>query len=314
MKTFNKTILATAVTALMLSGCGGSGSSNGDEQVMSRGVITGFGSIYVNGRRFLTDDARFDVDDDSGDESDLRIGMVVTVVGYSDDDDDYADRVIYDNELKGPVSNIQIDLSDATRKTLTILGQSVLVDSNTTIDDDGNLSFDTIAVGDVLEVSGFSDGSGFIATHIELQDNGDEIEIKGEIENLSTDQFEIRGFTVSYDHTTEIDDDIAVLANGLYVEVEGRLDLAGTTLIAEEIEREDLDYMDDSDDVEIEGVISGYDAATRRFMLASQLVDASNAEIEPSGLVLGDGLFVEVEGYLAGGILFADEVELEDDD
>ena len=314
MKTFNKTILATAVTALMLSGCGGSGSSNGDEQVMSRGVITGFGSIYVNGRRFLTDDARFDVDDDSGDESDLRIGMVVTVVGYSDDDDDYADRVIYDNELKGPVSNIQIDLSDATRKTLTILGQSVLVDSNTTIDDDGNLSFDTIAVGDVLEVSGFSDGSGFIATHIELQDNGDEIEIKGEIENLSTDQFEIRGFTVSYDHTTEIDDDIAVLANGLYVEVEGRLDLAGTTLIAEEIEREDLDYMDDSDDVEIEGVISGYDASTRRFMLASQLVDASNAEIEPSGLVLGDGLFVEVEGYLAGGILFADEVELEDDD
>ena len=80
--------------------------------------------------------------------------------------------------------------------------------------------------------------------------NGDEIEIKGEIENLSTDQFEIRGFTVSYDHTTEIDDDIAVLANGLYVEVEGRLDLAGTTLIAEEIEREDLDYMDDSDDVD----------------------------------------------------------------
>jgi hypothetical protein len=43
-------------------------------------------------------------------------------------------------------------------------------------------------------------------------------------------------------------------------------------------------------------------------------VDASTAQLDPASLVLGDDLLVEVEGYIADGVLFADEVELEDDD
>jgi hypothetical protein len=317
MKILQKTRLATAIAIcgpiLLAAGCGGSSSGGGDgEAVVSQGEITGFGSVYVNGRRYQTDRARFRVDDDDGVEDDLRLGMIVTVHGSRDDDGYHADEIYYDNELKGPVS--AIDIIDGSSKTLTILGQTVLVTVDTKIDDDGGLSYGTIAPGDVLEVSGYPGDSQLIATHIELQDDDDEIEIKGIIENLDDDSFEIRGFPVTYDGDTDIDDDISKLANGLYVEVEGQLDLAGTSLIAEEIEEEDDGFDDDENEVEIKGVVSGYDDTTQRFTLQGLTVDASTAERDPGSLVLADDLLVEVEGYIAGGVLFAHEVELEDDD
>ena len=319
MKIPQKTRLATAILlcgpVLLAAGCGGSSSGGDDDDgvaVVSRGEITGFGSVYVNGRRYQTDSARFRVDDDDGVEGDLRLGMIVTVHGSRNDDGYHADKIYYDNELKGPVS--AIDIIDGSSKTLTILGQSVLVTLDTRIDDDGNLTYDTIAPGDVLEVSGYFGDSQMIATHIELQDDDDEIEIKGLIENLDEDSFEIRGFPVSYDDSTEIDDDIRELVEGLYVEAEGRLDIAGTTLIAKEIEAEDDGFDDDENEVEIKGVISGYNDENWRFTLQGLTVDASNARLDPASLVLGDDLMVEVEGYIADGVLFADEVELEDAD
>ncbi len=317
MKYLNKTPIAAAIalsTSILLVGCGGSSSSGGDaEPVASRGVITGFGSVYVNGRRYATDNTRFEVDDSNGSEDDLRIGMVVTVFGSSDDDGYEADEIIYDNELKGPVSAIDIDLSDASRKTLTILGQAVLVTAETTIDDDGSLTYDTIALGDVLEVSGFVSDNELIATHIELQDDDDEIEIKGVIEMLTSNSFEINGFTISYDDATEIDDDIGDLEEGLYVEVEGELNGAGDNLLAKEIESED-DFLDDVGEIERVGAISEYNPGDMTFMLQGQKVDAINAELEPSSLSLSNGLIVEVEGYIVDDVLYADEVELEDDD
>ena len=322
MKNIRKTPLAAAValaTSMIVAGCGGS-SSGGDDDgpiagdpVVSRGVITGFGSVYVHGRRYQTGNTRFEVDDDNGSESELRVGMLVTVRGYYDDDGYHADEIEYDNEIKGPVTDISIDPGDATRKTLTILGQAVLVTAATTIDDDGNLTFDTIAVGDVLEVSGYVGDAQLVATHIELQDDDDEIEIKGMIENLGPNSFEIRGFPITYDSDTEIDDDIDELVEGLYVEVEGQLNAVGDTLIAEEIESEEDDSFDDVDEIEIVGAISEYDDDDKTFMLQGQRVDASTAELEPASLNLVDGLIVEVEGYIVDGVLIADEVELEDD-
>ena len=169
-------------------------------------------------------------------------------------------------------------------------------------------------VGDVLEVSGYVGDTQLIATHIELQDDDDEIEIKGVIEKFAADSFEIRGFPVSFDEDTDIDDDIAELENGLYVEVEGQLNGALDTLIAEEIELEDDGIDDDADDVEIDGVITEYDDETGSFMILDREVDASNARLDPSTLMLENGLLVEVEGYIENGVLVAEEIELEDGD
>ena len=303
---------ALGLSILLASGCGGGSSSetsSSGASVVSRGIITGFGSVYVNGVRYHTDRTKFTIDDDKGDESDLKVGMIVTVKGSSQGrGEGVADSIVYDNELKGPVSAITPDAADASRKTLTILGQAVLVTADTRIDDDNGLTFDNIAVSDVLEVSGYITDTGFTATHIEKQDNDLEIEIKGHIDNLDLDSFTIGGFDVSYDGSTKLDD-IEALADGLFVEVEGQLDGAGTTLIASKIEGEDEGLEDDIDEAEIKGVISAYNAADDTFMLQGQKVDASGAELEPASLVLADGVIVEAEGYVSNGVLIADEIE-----
>ncbi len=311
--------LALYAAIPLVPGCGGSSSSGdgtGDgnaESLVSRGVITGFGSIFVNGHEFETDHASFDVDDHPGEQDDLRVGMIVTVVGTHRADGDHAESVTYDNELKGPVSEIQI--IDGDSKILVILGQSVLVTRDTTIDDDGSLTYDTIAVGDVLEVSAFVGDGQLLATHIELQDSDDEIEIKGVIENHAAGSFEIGGFAISYDDSTDIDTSIVELVDGLFVEVEGQLNPAGTLLIAREIQAEDEGVDDHEDEVEITGIISDYDMSAGTFMLQGQLVDANTALFEPATLVLANGLLVEVEGHFTDGmLLIADEVELEDSD
>lgn len=303
-------------TALVISGCGGGGSSDEDTEILSstssRGLITGFGSVYVNGVKYETDGAEIEVDDDaSSGEDDLRVGMVVTVNGEIDDNGTtgHASSITYDNELKGPISAITPD-ADPTIKTLTVLGQQVVVNANTTFDDDHGFSFAGMLVGDVVEVSGFQTANGFIATHIEKQDDDGEIEITGKIADLTDTSFTIRGFNVSYDGTTEIDDDVT-LANDLYVEVEGILDGVGTTLLAEEIEVEDEGKGEDMDEVEIQGVVSDYDPVTKTFNLGSITVDATNAELEPASLDLGGDPApqVEVEGYWLDGVLIADEIE-----
>jgi len=304
---------ALSSSILLASGCGGSSSGSSedaDNTVASRGVVTGFGSVYVNGTRFDTTGTRFSIDDDIGDESDLRVGMIVTVKGSKNANGvtGQAAHILYDNELKGPVSSISPHPTDATSKTLVILGQSVEVNANTTFDDDGGLTFDTLQLNDVIEVSGYISATGLIATHIELQDNALEIEITGEIENLSASGFEINGFAVSYDMTTELDD-IAALENGLLVEVEGQLNGLGDTLIAGKIEGEDRSLDDDMSEAEIEDAIYDYDSADNTFKIQAQIIDASSAELYPSTLVLTDDLIVEAEGHIVGDILFADEIE-----
>ena len=318
MPAFSNSRIATAVTLCsaiaFTAGCGGSSSSDDEPNeisVVSRGLITGFGSVYVNGRRYATDEANFSVDDTAGSESDLRVGMIATVRGYSDDRGRswHARRVTYDNELKGPVSSIQVDPADPTRKTLIVLGQTVLIDSKTRFDDDHGLTFDSLAVDDVLEIDGYHGPGGLVATYVEKQRDNSEIEIKGRIEQLVGDRFAIRGFPVVFDATTELDG-IDAVSEGLYVEVEGQLVTLGTvlTLLAREIELEDDDF-DDADEVEIEGMITHFDSASMTFKIGEQLIDAATAELEPSTLVLDDGVIVEVEGHIVGDLLVADEIE-----
>jgi hypothetical protein len=63
------------------------------------------------------------------------------------------------------------------------------------------------------------------------------------------------------------------------------------------------------DEVELQGVITAYNAGNNTFLLQGQRVDASSAELKPASLVLADGLMVEVEGYVSNGVLIADEIE-----
>lgn len=304
-------------SALILSACGG-GSGNGTTPVdstSSRGLITGFGSVYVNGVKYETDDADFDVDDDKNStQSALRVGQFVTVTGSIDagGKTGHASHIAYENEIQGPIKNKTPDPADLTGETGTmeVLGRLVTVDADTRIDD--GLTFSGLADNDFVEISGFSTDTGITATYIELQDD-EEIEMVGSIEMLDVvpGTFEIYGFTIAYDGNTELDDDIT-LADGLYVEVKGELDpLDDTILVAAKIEAEDDGKGEDEDEEELQGVVSNYNSADMTFYLGSVKVDASDAEFKPSSLDLSStpAPKVEVEGHWLDGVLIADEIE-----
>ena len=69
-----------------LSCSGGGGGGTGAPSAMatssvSSGVITGFGSVKLNGKEYQTQNTSFVVDGQPGSQNDLKVGMVVTVNG-----------------------------------------------------------------------------------------------------------------------------------------------------------------------------------------------------------------------------------------
>ncbi len=325
---FKKALLPSLIGSIvLLSACGGGSNdtSTTANRTVTTGVITGFGSVYVNGCKYETESASIDSDDVSATgtngQSNLDVGMVVTVSGSSTTDASgnctgTADKIIYDNDVEGPVAagSLTVTATDpvsgaATEISVEILGQTVVMNLDTVFKSQSGATYDLASVneGDNLEVSGMMDNTGsLIATRVELQDqkdysSSDMYELKGMVASLDTSAmtFSINGMAVSYDSNTQLEG-MTDLTDGLYVEVKGMLNSAGDTLMAAKIQAED-DGMDEGYDYhsEIEGVISNWDPVTQTFSLMDITVDASSVKkYKPSGLQLGDGLRVEVEGDL----------------
>jgi hypothetical protein len=179
---------------------------------------------------------------------------------------------------------------------------------------------------DVVEVSGFVDELGGIrATRVEWKSpfvqGVSEAELKGRISglNLDTDSFLLGSVLVRYDADTRFDGIAgeADLFDDRFVEVKGRvvqsleIDASGRE---GRIEHEDDSLGEDSDDVELEGIVTRVRSQID-FDVAGVRVDASsNPTLDPPGLVIVEGLQLEVEGSLSGGVLLADEIEREDED
>ena len=311
----------------MLAGCGGGSSKNNavsdNSTTLTSGIITGFGSVYINGIKFETDHANYDIDDDtSADQSDLRVGMKIKILGSINDDGltGTADSITYENELEGPVSAVDAT-TDFPNVLLTILGQQITVTTDTTFDNDDNaLDMNSIQVNDLLEVSGYIGSTGIIATHIEKQEGSfdadnpelSEVEIKGRIENLTESSFSVNGLDVSYTSDTELEDVPGnILMDDMLVEVKGSLNETADTLIATKIEAEDDGFDEEFDDVEIEGLITDYDPETSTFMVQGQMVQLTDdTELTPSSLVLVNDLKIEVEGVVVNDILIAEKIKL----
>lgn len=191
----------------------------------STGAIIAFGSVIVNDVEFQTDNAvsptfvtrKFvnGVDDSSlSDRDAFRVGMIVTV--HHDPDDANAVEIDYEDNLKGPIAA----KTTGVENTLTVLDYVVVLDNATL--------FDSLLVGDVLEVSGFADNAGRIrATFVEVkQEAPSEYEIKGFVSGRLDNEFMLgllpdgSGTTVTVDASgAELKDMPEGLQNGYYVEV-----------------------------------------------------------------------------------------------
>ena len=318
MRQLLSTLLLVAAMPLLYS-CGGGGSSTVAEggiggTGVSVGRITEFGSIFVNGIEYETDSTTFTIDNTSGTESDLAIGMVVRVSGSKDETtaSGTAVSVDYNSLVTGPVDSV----FNTTTDELGVMGQTVIVNSDTVFEGSATKpSLSDLAIDDIVEVSGFSDGDSgrILATRIELKTGTSRYEIIGNVTGISGTSFQIGGLTIQAGM-------LSIPAAGTLVEAEGNAPLVGGELIADDIStvgNGDGTVGDDGDEIEIEGQVTvDFDAGTNRFTLNGQVVEiVSGASIE--GGTTADlliGRVVEVEGVMDNDILLADEIELETED
>ena len=318
------TSLAIALATGGLAACGGGGGGSESATSLttsSVGTITGFGSIYVNGIEFETDSASYEVDDAIAfDDSALAVGMKVRVRGTVNADGvtGTASSVHYDDDIEGPIDTGSLTVIDATSKAFTIFGLDIVVSASQTVFDDG-ASFDTLADGQKLEVSGYFDGVRIVASRVELQnDLDDEFELKGTVANYdgSTITLTLQNdasagpFNVSPTAELEIPTD----PSGLFVEV--KLSDQGGSLLAIKFETDDEDRLDgDEDEVSIRGILT--DDGSGGFLINGVPFDtSSDTEFKPASLEgnLVAGMEVKVEGHMQGGVMIAEEVETEDGD
>jgi hypothetical protein len=318
-------LLIALWSVLWLISCGGSGGPSagggiGGTGIISSGTVSAHGSIFVNGLEFDTSDAVIIVNGEeigTGNQialDYLDIGKVVLVEGMGDMDavTAVANRVTYNDHVAGPVESIA-DIN-ATTKEIVVLGQRVILNV-LTIFKGLNFTFDTIAQNDLVAVSGLVDDTGAVrATFLEKTGefmSGNIVGVIGFIANLDIDleTFQINDLAVNY---SEIDPAHLPegFADGLWVEVEGTLDAAGGDMRATVLELGDEIGDGDSDQIEVLGFVTNVISASK-FIVGNQVVqlDADTLFVDGDLTDISPGAKLEAEGYLEGGVLFADEVE-----
>lgn len=330
MTSIRNNLILIGVLAATLYACGGGGGGSATTAAVttaetqppesepaeiaqrSLGVITRFGSIYVNGVEYDTSEAEIIIEGEPATEQELGVGMVVFVDGEVNEDGvtGTAVRVFADDEIEGPVSAIET-AADGDSKQLTILGFDVIVERGATVFED--TTFDTIAVNDVVEVSGFPEtGNNLRATRVEKKADfvaGEtEIEIDGLVASLGATTFSLGDFTVDYE-TADLSQVEGALADGMAVEVYGTL--VDSIITATRIESEDdiSDRVEVDDEFEIEGTVTAFNSLAD-FVVNGVSVNAEAATFKPATLTIANGSIVEVEGVWDGSVLTASKVEL----
>lgn len=312
-------------TQLAEGGIGGSG--------ISQGAVTDYGSIIVNGVHFDTTGAVITKDggdpvtnlDDADINQFINIGMVVTVKGSINDDgiSGKADTISYDDIIEGPV------VGTPSGTSINVLGQNVnVVDgANGTryACDEGYTSclFSTFADlqdGQVIEVSGFIDANGDItAAYIELKEDSytrdtgleeaDVFELKGKVTTVINDlSFTIGDLIID---TTNTGDTTGL--DGMFVKAKGTFDGTDTLTTTETVEIDNDGFdIEDADKAELEGLATtACTTNTCDFTLSGVTVRIDSNTTFIDGIVtdIYEGVKLEAEGALQGGILHASEIE-----
>ena len=319
-----KTQILPVVIAAFLAGCGGGGADVAGGGIggtgyttASVGTVDGFGSVIVNGVRYDTGVAEVFVENrfvGSGNSAvlqNLSAGMVVRVEGsVAGDGSASADRVYFSRNLKGAVESV-VDL-DSVSKQAVILGQTIILDDRTTYN---NTTAASVAVGMVLEVSGFDDESGRInATYVnrlfDALPPGEEVEIKGLVQNQRAQTFDIRQLTVDYSAA-----DLSALPGGApedgqLIRARGRL-VAANRLLASRLEREEEFGSGMFEVVYLEGIVNG-GQAPGDFGIGRYTVRAGQGTVyknlKPQDVT--PGTRIAVKGTLTGRSILARDVFL----
>ena len=315
------------IASLGLSGCGGGSTDSTATNNSTVGVISGFGSVYVNGCEDETSSSSISVEGQSATEDDLSVGDVVEVTGPSNCASGTATQIKSADELEGWVDSVSLDANGIG--TLVVMGQTVTVTEMTVFEDDSGLiaAMNNIAANHVVEIHGFTSDQGTIlATRVEVKATSlagylGDLELKGVVKNhddinstfdigaLTIDYTSIApGFTVTNDLLVEVKFDTSKNPVSIEIEGDGKLGYHG----------------DEDEEVEVYGILTST-LSTNEFMLGEEKVqvnDTTEYEEVDGAATLQDKLadtnmlgklYLEVEGKFVNGVLVAKQVEFEDD-
>lgn len=306
---FRAWIIIAACALLAACGSGGSSSmsdttkapADSDQgggtapvDIVSTGVITGFGSIFVNGVEFDTNSATVDTDESTGlGEARLQVGMLVTVDGQVNTDGrtGAASRVHYGDFMIGPVDTI-----DQANYRFTMMGHDVYIDDLSMMD---GIAFSDIVPGTMLEVSGFTGGSGVMsATWISPAAADSTARVFGPVSSLdaSAMTFMLGDLLVDYRAASL---PAETMADGMMVAVSGDVPTPGN-LRADRVVLRQQNHPAAGEHVVVEGVVESAESGGQ-FALQGQacVIDASTTF--ESGMTDGDivqGARVHLEGMI----------------
>jgi len=306
----------TFATFLAIS-CGGGGGSvagidRGGIRTVAVGPVTGFGSIWLNGERYDVDNATISVDGQPALQSDISIGQVVILTGEIDDSTAArtADAVSYESNLEGPVAAVDLALG-----TLTVLGQTVFIDSRT-VWGTGITPADLAGIkpGDLLEISGLVDNEQrLLATRVDLEDMLEGFTISGTVAGLQRDTltFFIGGQRINYRDATLEGFPGGEPSNGDLVRVRTTPVVQATLRATSVAQRGTFVDVEEDDEGEIEGLITDFSGPTS-FRVAGIPVrtDSNTRYSDGNAAALAPNVRIEAEGrFDARGTLLASEIK-----
>jgi len=307
----------------------------------AKGIISELGSVVVGGTTYEVVPGTTSITvDDSPDrpETELEVGDYVEIRSTFNDDGATttftADSIEALESVEGPVDLPASVIDGPDTGTLSVLGQTVRVTPRTILD---NARFDVdglngLVDGEYLEVHGLRRPDGSVdASQIEGKDPllTDVIELTGIITDAmpATDRFMINGLTVTYTLAGLQDFGGREPEVGDLVEAKGTPAglTAGPILAADSVELKTRGLPGglagaDDDRAEVEGFIESCapaPPACNSFMIDGVAVQlAASVNYQPASLGqadLVDGIKIEAEGRLAGGVLIANQIEFKID-
>jgi hypothetical protein len=312
-----RSMATLAVAAVVVSACGGgvdSGGTGGPAQSYAAGPISGFGSIIVNGVRYVDSAARvIDEDGVQRSRSELALGMTVGIEAgpiVHDESSDAATAVArqirFGSAIRGPVQAI-----DVAASTVTVLGQRVKVDADTVFAGVEGLS--GLGAGALLEVHALLDtGSGtYTATRIQLRTAFAEYRLRGVVSrlDLAAKTFSIGGARISF--AGVLPQDLSQLAEGAVVRVKLLPVQQGDTWVLSKAAI-GQPSIPEGTEAEVEGLVGEF-SSLGAFKVDGVPVDASGPGVEfkhGTSAQVAEGVRIEVEGQVQNGVIVARKVNI----
>jgi hypothetical protein len=307
-------VIAAVLSALVLIivACGGgtgSGVTAGGGvggTGRTTGTVTAFGSVFVNAVEFDTTSSVISVNDNnSATQSDLKIGMKVTIEAVND----IASSVTYESEVIGKVNSKGTD-------SFSVLGQTVKVNTQTNYCYENEqvtctFSFAALNVGDFVEVSGYFDSERNIVATMVKKEDGDpgEYQVKGFVSGLNTSvkTFSMNTLTVNYSGN------ILGIAEDVFVKVKGTsYDEFQNKLTAASVEVEDI-QASPGKSLDLEGIVTKYTSQSDFEVNGQPVLTNAQTQFDGDPGLIALDLKIEVEGTVnSSGVLVAKEVEIEE--